>query len=62
MPMIWFNVLVPFSYRIVYIAAEQVGVEGVVHLSTEDCKTDLLEFSIGQFGAGLDNPRSLKPK
>ena len=41
------DIFIPYR---VYIAAEQVEVEGVVHLSVEDCETDLLKYSIGQFG------------
>ena len=41
------DIFVPYR---VYIAAEQVEVEGVVHLSVEDCETDLLKYGLGQFG------------
>ena len=43
------DIFIPYR---VYIAAEQVKVEGIVHMSVEDCETDVLKYGIGQFGEG----------
>ena len=41
------DIFVPYR---VYIAAERVEVEGVVHLSVDDLKSNILRFGIRQFG------------